>query len=68
MKDLPETEGLGPERAPTIRIPEAEGEPRHRKRRPWLRKLLVWVVAIAALAAGAWAAWTFLVPHTTHGL
>jgi eukaryotic-like serine/threonine-protein kinase len=68
VRELPDVEEGGPERAPTIRIPEADGSQprRHRKSRPRLRKALVWLLAVAALVAGVWAAWTFLVPHTTH--
>jgi serine/threonine-protein kinase len=68
VRELPDAETEGPERAPTIRIPEAESSQprRHRKSRPRLRKALLWLLAVAALVAGAWAIWTFLVPHTTH--
>jgi beta-lactam-binding protein with PASTA domain len=69
VRELPDVEEGGPERAPTIRIPEAEGSSdrrRHRKVRPWLRRTLLWLFALAAIAAGAWAIWTFLIPHTTH--
>jgi serine/threonine-protein kinase len=68
VKELPDVEEGGPERAPTIRIPEADGSQprRHRKARPRLRKALLWLLAVAALIAGAWALWTFVIPHTTH--
>src|SRR5205085_9804114 len=68
VRELPDVEEGGPERAPTIRIPEAEGgseRRRHRRSRPWLRKALVWFLALAALVAGACALWTFVVPHNT---
>jgi beta-lactam-binding protein with PASTA domain len=64
VRELPGAEGAGPERAPTITIPEAA--PRHRKRRPFLLKVILGLLALIAIAAGAWAAWTYLIPHTTH--
>src|SRR5205814_1873640 len=43
VRELPEVGEGGPERAPTIRIPEAESSPPrgHRKSRPRLRKALL---------------------------
>ncbi|MDP9242204.1 MAG: protein kinase, partial [Actinomycetota bacterium] len=64
VRELPGADETGPERAPTITIPEAA--PRHRERRPYLRKVILGLLALIAIAAGAWAAWTYLIPHTTH--
>ena len=52
------TDAAWPDRATTVTIPQvvSPGRAQHRKRRrrwPWI-----------ALAAGAWAAWTYAIPHT----
>ncbi|MDP9296437.1 MAG: PASTA domain-containing protein, partial [Actinomycetota bacterium] len=64
VRELPGAEEGNPERAPTITIPETA--PRRRKRRPFLRKVILGLLAVLAMAAGAWAVWTYLIPHTTH--
>jgi serine/threonine-protein kinase len=53
---LPET---SPERAPTVSIPRRGG--RRRRRGRWILGVLF---ALLALAAAAWGAWTYLVPHS----
>jgi eukaryotic-like serine/threonine-protein kinase len=57
----PTTEFTAPERAATVTIPRAD-TPRQRRRRK-IRRFLLWLAVIAAVVAGGWAAWTYLVPH-----
>jgi eukaryotic-like serine/threonine-protein kinase len=64
VRELPGAEETGPERAPTITIPDAA--PRHGQRRPFARKLITGLFVLLAIVAGGWAAWTYLIPHTTH--
>ena len=49
-----------PGRAPTVIIPRGP-RARRRRRGGWL---LGWVVAVLALAAAAWGAWTYVIPHS----
>ena len=51
----------GPERATTVTIPRTRD--RRRTRRHRLRWALGIVLALAAIAAGAWGAWAYLLPH-----
>jgi serine/threonine-protein kinase len=50
-----------PERATTITIPNARGTKRPRRKG---RRAIGIVLAVLALGAAAWGAWTYLVPHT----
>jgi serine/threonine-protein kinase len=52
-----------PERAATVTIPRPAATRRERGRRRRIWGVLGVFLAIAALAAGAWAAWTYLIPH-----
>jgi serine/threonine-protein kinase len=61
---IPPSESTPPDRATTVTIPRAEPPGARRRRRfAWTLGL---VMALALLAGGAWAAWTYLVPHYTH--
>ena len=51
-----------PERATTVSIPRSK-ETKHGQRSRG-RRILGVVLAVVALVAGAWGAWTYLVPHT----
>jgi len=51
-----------PERATTVTIPQTRSE-KHRRPRGRTRRALGVVLGILALAAAAWGAWTYLVPH-----
>jgi len=61
-RDLPAAApAAGPERAATVTIPRP---PARTARRGRGRRRVLWtLVAIAALAAAGWAAWTYAVPH-----
>ena len=50
-----------PGRAPTVTIPRGPRAGRRRRRGGWL---LGSVLAVLALAAAAWGAWTYLIPHS----
>ena len=51
----------GPERATTVTIPRSKAPKRRRRRRG--RWILGIVLALSALAAGAWGAWEYLLPR-----
>jgi serine/threonine-protein kinase len=61
---IPSPEFVPDERAPTVTIPRALS-PRARRRRRW-RLTWMTLALVALLAGGAWAAWTYAVPHYTH--
>jgi serine/threonine-protein kinase len=50
-----------PGRAPTVTIPRGPRAGRRRRRGGWL---LGSVLAVLALAAAAWGAWTYVIPHS----
>jgi len=49
-----------PERATTVTIPQTRSEKHQRRKGRWMLGV---VFALLALAAAAWGAWTYLVPH-----
>ena len=49
---------VGPDRAPTVTIPRTE-----RRRRKRGRRILGVLFAVLSIAAVAWGAWTYLIPH-----
>ena len=49
---------VGPDRAPTVTIPGTD-----RKRRKRGRRILGALFVLLAIAAAAWGAWTYLIPH-----
>jgi eukaryotic-like serine/threonine-protein kinase len=60
---IPATELIAPDRAPTVTIPRA-ASPRSRRRRRW--RFLAGVLALlVVLGAGGWAGWVYAVPHYT---
>jgi serine/threonine-protein kinase len=61
--EIPEEEPPGEDRAATVTIPRAESPRARRARR--LRWIAGIVVVLAMLGVGAWAAWTYAVPHYT---
>jgi beta-lactam-binding protein with PASTA domain/predicted Ser/Thr protein kinase len=58
---IPTTEFVPEERAPTVTIPRAESP----RRRRWrlIRRGLALLLLLAALTGGGWALWTYVVPH-----
>jgi serine/threonine-protein kinase len=61
---IPAPELIQDERAPTVTIPRALSPRARRARR--IRFALLGLLAVLLLTAGAWAAWTYLIPHYTH--
>jgi beta-lactam-binding protein with PASTA domain/predicted Ser/Thr protein kinase len=60
---VPTAEKASEDRAPTVTIPRAETPRARRARR---MRLAAWLaVVVVILGAGAWAAWTYVVPHYT---
>jgi eukaryotic-like serine/threonine-protein kinase len=62
-RQVPAAELEPHERASTVTIPRAYSRKARRRKR--LIRTFVVLVTILALAAGAWAAWTYAVPHYT---
>ncbi|HXF56680.1 MAG TPA: Stk1 family PASTA domain-containing Ser/Thr kinase [Actinomycetota bacterium] len=60
---VPPLETVPPDRAPTVTIPRAVSRSARRVRA--LRRALWALAAVLLLAAGAWAAWEYAVPHYT---
>jgi eukaryotic-like serine/threonine-protein kinase len=58
---IPSTEFVPDERAPTVTIPRAESPRARRNRRLRLAGLVLLLAAV--LGAGAWATWAYVVPH-----
>jgi len=61
--NIPSAELIPPDRAPTVTIPRSLS-PRARRART-LRKVLSIVGLVLLLVAGAWATWTYAIPHYT---
>jgi serine/threonine-protein kinase len=76
-RSLPQAKGVGtlvpeitvlpspavPARAETVTIPRARGGEHGRPRRHRVRWVLGILLALAAIGAAAWGAWTYLIPH-----
>jgi beta-lactam-binding protein with PASTA domain/predicted Ser/Thr protein kinase len=60
---IPPTEMVPPDRAPTVTFARAESRGARRGRR--FRWALGFIALLALLAGGGWAAWTYVVPHYT---
>jgi eukaryotic-like serine/threonine-protein kinase len=58
---IPSTEFVPDERAPTVTIPRAMSKRARRRRR--LRLIVGLVALLTLLGTGAWAVWTYAVPH-----
>jgi beta-lactam-binding protein with PASTA domain len=60
-RQVPATELQPVPRAPTVTIPRAYSRKARRRRR--VIRTLVVILTVLALAAGAWATWTYAIPH-----
>jgi serine/threonine-protein kinase len=68
VQDVPRVTHDAPDAETTAAVPAASvtqtiaqaGPPRRRR---WVRRLLITVVALATLATAAWGAWAYLIPH-----
>ena len=62
-RQVPATEPEPVPRAPTVTIPRAYSRKARRRKR--VIRTFVILVTVLALAAGAWATWTYAIPHYT---
>jgi serine/threonine-protein kinase len=61
---IPPTDEIAADRAPTVTIPRTYG-PRSKRRKRVLRRPVALIALLLVLVGAAWAAWTYAIPHYT---